>query len=90
MTVLKLFRVEVDAFYGIDKLGVLDLAGNGIKRFNANVLCPLENLKKLVLSGNKIGRVSDVVVTGGCLGKVRVLDLSDNRLEGSLGLLNQV
>ena len=82
------FQVEVDAFYGIQKLEVLDLSGNGIKRFNANVLCPLHNLKRLDLSGNKVASVSDVVVTNGCLGKVRVLDLSHNRLKG-ISLLNQ-
>ena len=79
-----MLRIQVDAFYGVDKLKLLDLSQNRIQLFPVNTLCPLNNLKTLNVSKNEIQSLFDIVVTNGCLGSVQTLDVSYNKISGIL------
>ena len=79
-----ILRIQVDAFYGVDKLKKLDLSNNRIQQFSINTLCPLNNLNSLNVSNNHLQSLSDIEVTDGCLGSVQILDLSYNQINGEL------
>lgn len=71
-------QVQVDAFYGAERLENLDLSGNGIQHLPINTMCPLNSLVTLNVSHNALRSLSDIEITRDCLGSVRSLDLSGN------------
>ena len=72
--------VEAGGLSGLPNLEELQLGGNYLRSLPAGELCNLPRLRTLNVSGNEISRISELGLTGECVGRLQVLDLSHNEI----------
>ena len=76
-------EVDSDAFLGLGELEELDLGSSGLRRLPPHTLCPLRRLRALRLQDNAVEAIADLGDSLECVGNVRSVDLSGNRLSSA-------